>query len=125
MTALLADAVVMFHAAFVVFVMIGGLFVLRWRRLIWLHLPAVAWGALIEFAGWICPLTPIENELRRRAGETGYSGGFVQHYVLHALYPEGLTAAIRYALGAMVILVNAVVYTIVWRSRRRVGETLT
>lgn len=125
MTALLADAVVMFHAAFVVFVMIGGLFVLRWRRLIWLHLPAVAWGALIEFAGWICPLTPIENELRRRAGETGYSGGFVQHYVLHALYPESLTAAIRYALGAMVILVNAVVYTIVWRSRRRVGETLT
>lgn len=117
----LADAIVLLHALFVAFVIAGGLLVLRWRRLMWLHLPAVIWGALIEFAGWICPLTPLENLLRARAGESGYSGGFVDHYVLHALYPAGLTPAIRWELGTIVIVVNAVTYGIVWRTRRFKG----
>lgn len=116
---LLADSVVLLHTAFVAFVVLGGLLVLRWRRLAWMHLPAAAWGALIEFGGWICPLTPLENALRARAGEAGYSGGFVEHYILHALYPSGLTPAIRYALGAFVLTINAIVYAQVWRTRRR------
>lgn len=118
---LLANAVALLHAAFVVFVMIGGLFVLRWRRLAWAHLPAVVWGALIEFAGWICPLTPLENALRDRAGQAGYAGGFVEHYVFGALYPNGLTPAIRFALGALVLVVNGVVYLFLWRTRHRNG----
>jgi Protein of Unknown function (DUF2784) len=115
---LLADGVVIFHGAFVAFVVAGGLLVLRWRKLMWAHIPAALWGALIEFGGWICPLTPLENWLRARAGQAGYAGGFVQHYVLGALYPEGLTAEIRWALGAFVVIVNGVTYAIAWRARR-------
>jgi len=116
---LLADAVVLFHASFVLFVVLGGLLVVRWRRVAVLHVPAAIWGALIEFAGLICPLTPLENYLRGRAGEAGYSGGFVEHYVLHTLYPGGLTPAIRWALGLFVIVVNAAAYGYIVRSRRR------
>ena len=86
--ALLADLLVLFHATFVLFVVAGGLLVLKWPRLAWLHIPCALWGVLIEFGGWICPLTPLENTLRQRAGEAGYSGGFVEHYVLHVLYPS-------------------------------------
>ena len=113
----LADGVVVVHAAFVVFVVIGGFLVLRWRWLAWLHIPAAAWGSLIEFAGWICPLTPLENALRERAGEAGYSGGFVEHYLLHALYPEGLTTAVQWALGSFALAVNVVAYILVIRQR--------
>src|SRR6185437_6906980 len=95
---LLADAVVLFHAAYVVFVVVGGFLVLRWHWVAWLHIPAATWGALIEFGGWICPLTPLENHLRTRAGEAGYAGGFIQHYVLRALYPTGLTPGVRWTL---------------------------
>src|SRR5437867_9964956 len=95
----LADAVVVLHAAFVVFVVLGGVLVIRWRRLAWLHVPAAIWGALIEFAGWICPLTPLENSFRARAGDAGYAGGFVEHYLLRALYPDGLTPSVRWLLG--------------------------
>jgi hypothetical protein len=104
---------------FVLFVVLGGLLVLRWPRLAWLHLPAAVWGALIEFAGWICPLTPLENRLRRAGGTAGYAGGFVEHYLLPVLYPVGLTRGVQYVLGAGVVLVNAAVYWWVFRRVRR------
>lgn len=116
---LLADAVALLHAAFVVFVVLGGLLVLRWPRLLPVHLLAAAWGVLIEFTGWICPLTPLENALRARAGDAGYAGGFVQHYVFLALYPAGLTPTVRLVLGALVLVVNGVVYAAIWRAWRR------
>jgi uncharacterized membrane protein len=115
----LADAVALFHAAFVVFVVVGGLLVVRWPRVVVLHVPAAIWGALIEFGGWICPLTPLENYLRGRAGEAGYTGGFVEHYVLRALYPDGLTQSIQWVLGFLVIAANAAAYAYVVRKRRR------
>jgi hypothetical protein len=117
---LLADAVALFHAAFVAFVVLGGLAVLRWRRLAWVHLPVVAWGALVEFAGLICPLTPLENALRARAGQAGYAGGFVDHYVFGALYPSGLTARTQFALGVLVLVVNGVAYGFVYRRARTI-----
>ena len=119
---LLADLVLVVHAAFVVFVMLGGLAVLRWPRLAWVHLPVVIWGAGIEFAGGICPLTPLENHWRRLAGEQGYAGGFVEHYVMAALYPEGLTRGLQIALGLAVLAVNAAVYVRVW-SRTKTSRT--
>jgi hypothetical protein len=119
---LLADLVLLVHAAFVAFVMLGGLAVLRWRRLAWVHLPVVVWGAGIEFAGGICPLTPLENHWRRLAGEQGYMGGFVEHYLMAALYPEGLTRGLQIVLGLVVLAVNAAVYVRVW-SRTKTSRT--
>ena len=101
-----------------VFVVLGGLLVLRWRRVIWLHLPAAVWGALIEFAGWICPLTPLEKWLRRQGGLGGYQGGFVEHYILPLLYPSALTRTVQLVLGAVVIAVNLIIYWQVWRRGR-------
>jgi hypothetical protein len=112
-----ADLVVLLHVAFVVFVVSGGLLVLKWPRAAYLHLPAAAWGALIEFAGWVCPLTPLENHLRRLAGEAGYSGGFVEHYVVDVLYPAGWTLALRITLGVVVVAANLLVYSVVLRRR--------
>ncbi len=114
----LADLVVFLHLAFVAFVALGGLFVLRWPRAAWLHLPCALWGVLIEVTGWICPLTPLENHLRRMAGEAGYSGGFIAHYIVPALYPAGLTRADQVVLAATLVLLNAAVYAIAWRRRR-------
>jgi hypothetical protein len=111
----LAGAVVVVHLGFVLFVVLGGLLVWRWRRLAWAHLPAVAWGVWIELSGGICPLTPLENELRRRGGEAGYSGGFVEHYLLPLLYPEDLSRGVQAALAAVVVALNAAVY---WRLAR-------
>jgi hypothetical protein len=116
---LLADLVVGLHALFVVFVVIGGLLVLRWPRVAWAHLPAAVWGALIEFAGWICPLTPLEKWLRTREGGVGYEGDFVEHYLLPVLYPAGLTRAVQIGLGMLVLATNAAIYWYVWRRRRR------
>lgn len=110
---LLADLVVLVHLAFTVFVVLGGLLVLRWRRVAWLHLPAAAWGAGIEFADLVCPLTPLENSLRRRGGLEGYGGGFVERYLLGVLYPEGLTREVQVALGVGVLAVNVLVYGLV------------
>jgi hypothetical protein len=106
----LADLVLVVHLGFVLFVALGGLLVFRWPRLAWIHLPAAAWGALIEFTGGLCPLTPLENHLRRLAGEAGYAGGFVEHYVTAVLYPGGLTRGAQVVLGTLVLLVNAVIY---------------
>lgn len=115
----LADAVVVLHFAFVLFVVAGGLLVLRRPRLARVHLPVAAYGALIEFVGWICPLTPLEKWLRRAAGEAGYAGGFVEHYILPVLYPRGLTREVQLALGVLVLAVNLAIYFLVWRRHRR------
>jgi hypothetical protein len=117
-----ADAVLLVHFGFVVFVVIGGALLLRWPKLAWVHLPAVAWAALVELNGWICPLTPLEVELRRASGEAGYTGDFLEHYIVALLYPEGLTRATQIGFGAAVVAINVVVYTIVARraiARRR------
>ena len=106
-----ADLLVVAHALFVVFVVLGGLLVLRWPRLAWLHLPVAVWGALIEFSGWICPLTPLENRFRRAGGEAGYSGGFIDHYIVPVLYPQGLTRGWSVVLGGAVVLINVAIYT--------------
>lgn len=115
---LLADLVVVVHLGFVVFVVVGGLLVLRWGWVAWLHLPSALWGALIEFFGWMCPLTPLEQWLRRRAGEAGYEGGFVEHYILPVLYPGELTREIQIALGVGVVVLNLCIYGWLFRSRR-------
>ena len=114
----LADAVLVLHLAFVLFVALGGLLVLRWRRAAWVHVPAAAWGALVMFTGWICPLTPLENGLRGMGGEAGYRGGFVEHYAVSVLYPSGLTRGIQVALGLGVILINVAVYWRFFATRR-------
>jgi hypothetical protein len=114
---LLADLVLVTHAAFVAFVMLGGLAVLRWPRLAWLHLPVVLWGAGIEFFGGICPLTPLENRWRQLAGDQGYAGGFVDHYIVALLYPDGLTRSVQVALGLLVLVVNVAIYAYAWRRR--------
>ena len=116
---LLADFVVVLHVGFVLFVVLGGLFALRWPRAAWIHLPAAIWGAGIEFLQGICPLTPLENHLRKLGGESGYAGGFVEHYVLPVLYPSGLTRGVQLALGIFVIAFNLGVYSLVWRRRIR------
>jgi hypothetical protein len=115
---LLADAVVALHLAFIVFVMAGGLLVLWRRALAWLHLPALAWGIYTEWTGTICPLTPLENALRRAAGEAGYAGGFVEHYVVNVIYPPGLTPGIQAAIAIGLIAFNAAVYALAWRRTR-------
>lgn len=112
---LLADLVVILHLAFVVFVLFGGLLVLRWRRVAWLHLPAVAWGAAVEFGGWICPLTPLETWLRMQGGQRSYSSDFIDHYVFALLYPADLTREVQIALGAVVLAVNLAIYGWLWR----------
>lgn len=119
MYGLLADLVVGLHVVFVAFVVLGGLLVLRWPRVAYLHLPAAVWGAAIEFAGWTCPLTPLENFLRRRAGDSGYSGGFIENYLLPVLYPSALTRDIQLVLGLLVIVINLGIYGYVWRRRHR------
>lgn len=108
----LADALLVVHFGFIVFVVLGGLLVERWPRLVWLHLPAALWGLFTEFFGVICPLTPLENTLRRLGGEAGYQGGFIEHYLMPAIYPEGLTRAAQIVLGAFALLVNLAIY---WR----------
>ena len=115
----LADLVVIVHALFVVFVLVGAFLALRWRWIVWLHVPAAVWGVLIEYGGWICPLTPIENSLRVRAGQSTYSGDFIQHYLLGALYPQGLTRATQYVLGSAALLLNVIGYALLIRSVRR------
>ena len=115
----LADLVVFLHGAFILFVVGGGVLVFRWRWLAWLHIPAALWGATIEFTGWICPLTPLENHFRRLAGEAGYSGSFIAHYVVPLVYPEGLTQRGQLLLGFVVVGLNLVIYWAVWRRRRK------
>ncbi len=122
----LADALVAFHLGFVLFVVLGGLLVLRFPRVAWLHLPAAAWGAWVEWTDTLCPLTPLENHLRRLGGEAGYSGGFVAHYLLPVLYPAALTRNIQYILGGLVIGVNLLAYgVLLCRARRARNAAIT
>jgi small-conductance mechanosensitive channel len=114
---LLADVTVLVHLAFVVFVLLGGLLVVRRPRVAWLHVPAVAWGAWIEFAGWLCPLTPLENWLRTRSGLAAYDSSFIEHYLLPLLYPASLSRELQWVLGSIVLLVNGVLYLVVLRRR--------
>lgn len=119
MAAWLADAVVLLHLAFILFVTLGGLLVWRWPRLAWLHLPAAVWGVAVEWSGWICPLTPLESTLRLRAGQPAYGGDFIQHYVMQLIYPDGLTREIQMVLGAVVLALNAAVYLALYRRMQR------
>jgi len=115
---LLADLTLLLHLAFVVFAMVGGLLVLKWPRLAWLHLPAAAWGALVEFTGWICPLTPLETSLRAMGGESVSGSDFIGRYLLPVLYPTGLTGDLQVVLGMGVLAVNTALYTWLWRRRK-------
>jgi hypothetical protein len=118
----LADAVLLLHLAFILFVVLGGWLVAIRPKLVWLHLPVVAWGASVEFFGLTCPLTPLENWLRDRGGESGYSGGFIDHYLMPLMYPAGLTRGMQLVLGDMVVAINLAAYAVIWR-RRRAGVT--
>jgi len=118
---LAADGLVLLHLGFILFVVLGGLLVLRWPRLAWLHVPCALWGVLIEVFGWICPLTPLENRLRALGGGSGYSGGFVDHYVTPLVYPPGLTRGLQMVLAGAIVAVNIVVYGLVVVRGRRSG----
>lgn len=117
MSLFLADLVLIVHTLFVVFVIFGGLIVLKWHKVMWLHIPCALWGALIEFFGWICPLTYLENYFLEIGNGNSYDGGFIQHYLLPIIYPPGLTTGIQILLGATVIVINLIIYCIIWRYR--------
>ena len=116
---ILADLVVVLHFLFIVFAIFGGVLALRWRWIPWLHLPCVTWGAAVELTGRVCPLTPLENSLRAAGGAAGYPGGFIEHYLLAAIYPAGLTREIQLALAGILLSLNAAVYFFVWRRALR------
>jgi hypothetical protein len=116
---LAADGLVVLHGLWLVFVACGALLALRWPRVLWVHVPAVLWGALIEFMGWVCPLTPWENRLRRLGGGGDYEGGFIERYVTAMIYPEGLTREVQIALGVAVLVLNGALYVWLWRRSRR------
>ena len=119
----LADAVLVLHLGFVLFVVLGGLLVLRRPKLAWLHIPAAIWGVLIEYTGWICPLTPLEISFRARGGQPGYGGGFIQHYIQPVLYPAGLTRSTQVVLGSIVLILNLAAYgLVISRMRNRVAR---
>lgn len=119
---LLADAILIAHFAFVIFVLFGGALVSRYPHLLRVHLLALLWGIAVQWADWICPLTPLENRFRQLGGEAGYSGSFVEHFISKALYPEHLPLELRYLLGLVLIAVNAAIYGYVlfhkWQNRR-------
>jgi hypothetical protein len=121
-TRFLADVIVLVHLAFILFVAAGGLLVFRWPKLAWMHVPAVVWGAFIELAGWICPLTPLENRLRGAAGEAAFDGGFIDRYIMPIIYPAGLTRGMQLTLGTVVIVVNLVVYGLLVLRRKRLSS---
>ena len=116
---LLSDVVVLLHLVFILFAVLGGIFVIWWRRILWLHLPAVAWAAWIEFSGGICPLTYLENWLLVKSGLGGYHGDFITHYIMPVVYPPNLTRQIQITMAAGVIIVNIVIYAFVIINRRK------
>lgn len=115
----LADLAVLAHALFVLFVVCGGLTVLRRPRLAWLHLPAATWGAVVELKGWVCPLTYVESHFRRLGGGVGYDASFIEHYLEPILYPSWLTPGSQLVMGLGVVGVNVVIYTLLWGKRSR------
>lgn len=118
----LADLVLVVHLAFVVFVVLGGLLVLRGPWVAYLHIPAAIWGVFIEYSGGICPLTPLENSLRQSGGQAGYSGGFINHYIQPVLYPAGLTRGTQLVLGSLALLVNLGAYGLVIARMKRASH---
>jgi len=108
-----ADLLVLLHLAFIVFVVAGGFAVFKWHWMVYLHLPAVGWGAFVEYKGWVCPLTPWENSLRQLAGQEGYSEGFIEHYIFPLVYPPGLTRDMQSTLGTIVLVINLLVYGVI------------
>ena len=119
----LTDLVILVHSAFIVFVLFGGLLAFRWRWMPWAHLPAVVWGAAVEFFGWVCPLTPFENLLRRAGGGAGYSVSFIERYLVPLVYPAELTRELQLLLGGAVVAVNAVVYFLVLHRVENLGRS--
>ncbi len=117
----LANSILTIHLLFIIFVVFGGLLVFYLRWIVWLHIPAFLWGALIEFSGWICPLTPLENHFRRLAGQGGYDSGFIQNYLLKIIYPDGLTPQIQIFLGFGVLIINLFVYGVYIKKKRDGG----
>jgi hypothetical protein len=118
--AVLATLIVVAHLLFVVFATVGGVLAVRWPRIAWVHLPCATWAAFVEFSGRICPLTPLENALRQRAGLDSYSGDFVANYIFPVLYPEGLTRDAQIAIGSFVVVLNVIAYAwVFWRRRRK------
>lgn len=116
---MLADLVLLLHLGFILFVAAGALLVLRWPRLVFVHLPCAVWGVYTALTGTICPLTPLENHLRRLGGQAGYEGGFIQHYVEKLVYPPGITAGQLALLGGLALAVNIGAYGLIWRRHRR------
>ncbi|MCU7906952.1 MAG: DUF2784 domain-containing protein [Candidatus Thiodiazotropha sp. (ex Epidulcina cf. delphinae)] len=114
----LADLVTLAHFVFIVFALLGGLLALRWRWAPWVHIPAAAWGAAVELFGFFCPLTPLENLLRHAGGSAGYSGGFMEHYLLPLIYPEEITREMQLLLGCVLVALNLVIYLMIWRRFR-------
>jgi len=120
-----ADLVAVLHFVFILFVVFGGLLVIRRPKAAWAHIPTAVWGVLIEFTGLICPLTPLENRLRRAGGEAGYGGGFIEHYLIPLIYPAGLTRELQVLLGVAVLLINVSFYGFIlvrWRRKRREAQ---
>lgn len=115
MAVLLAGLVVAVHIAFTAFAVVGGVLIVRWRWMAWIHVPAVLWAAYIELSGGVCPLTPLENSLRAHAGLESYEGDFVARYLFPVLYPVGLTREVQWILGLGLLAVNAAVYGWAWR----------
>lgn len=105
-----ADSLVLLHLAFIIFVLAGGFAVFKWHWVVYLHIPAVCWGALVEYKGWVCPLTPWENSLRQLAGQEAYPEGFIEHYIFPLVYPPGLTRDMQSTLGTIVVVINLLVY---------------
>ena len=118
----LADFVVLLHMAFVLFAALGSVLVFKWRRVAWFHIPAALWAALIEFVGWVCPLTPLENWLRRRGGQAGYQTGFIERYLLHVIYPAPFSRSLHVVLGFLVLGVNLAIYWWIWRRSASTGS---
>ena len=121
---ILADLLVILHLAFAAFVVLGGFLAWKWRRATFAHLPALAWGFWVEASGRICPLTPLENHLRHLAGEAGYAGGFLEHYVVPLLYPPGLTRADQWVLAALLLAINLLAYGALLRPRRHLRRNV-
>ena len=119
MASLAADFLLLLHLAFILFVALGAFLALKWPRIAWLHIPCALWGMAIEFGGWICPLTPLEQHFLKLAGEAGYSGGFVEQYIWPLIYPDELTRSMQVGLGLAVLLVNLLVYGIVLARHKR------
>ena len=115
----LADLLVLFHLVFILYVITGALLIFKRPKTLWIHLPSCFWGMTVEFTGWICPLTPWEIQLRRLAGKEGYTGSFIEHYLIPIIYPSGLTREVQMVLGGTVLIVNLSLYTLTLIKRRK------